>query len=89
MTLKEQLKQQKEQNANLQKVIDNLNKNNQRLIFENEKLDTEIGSQIIELEAAEHQIKNYQKTNEHLKGKIAAYENVIRILSGKENNTPF
>lgn len=136
MTLKEQLKNQKEQNAKIVGENFELNKELKRLRFENEKLDTEISSQIIELEAAEHQIKNqkeqnakivgenfelnkllgkeyvenkklkgtissqefalksaenqlnnYIEANNTLKGQIAAYENVIRILSGKENNT--
>lgn len=76
----------KEQNAKIVGENFELNKELKRLRFENEKLNAEISIQVIELEAAEHQIKNYAKTNEHLKGKIAAYENVIRILSGKDHN---
>ena len=82
MTLSEQLKNQKEQNAKI--VGENFKLNQKVEKFENEVYDINYN-----LENAKRNNQRLVEKNTKLQGEIIAYEKVIRILTNKENNTPF
>jgi predicted nuclease with TOPRIM domain len=82
MTLSEQLKNQKEQNAKI--VGENFKLNQKVEKFENEVYDINYN-----LENANRNNQRLVEKNTKLQGEIIAYEKVIRILTNKENNTPF
>ena len=82
MTLSEQLKNQKEQNA---KIVGKNFKLNQKL----EELETKIYNANYKLESLKFDNQRLVEKNAKLQGEIIAYEKVIKILTNKENNTPF
>ena len=82
MTLSEQLKNQKEQNA---KIVGENFKLNQKL----EELETKIYNANYKLESLKFDNQRLVEKNAKLQGEIIAYEKVIRILTNKESNPPF
>jgi len=82
MTLSQQLKNQKEQNA---KIVGENFKLNQKL----EELETKIYNANYKLESLKFDNQRLVERNAKLQGQIIAYEKVIRILTNKESNPPF
>ena len=82
MTLSEQLKNQKEQNA---KIVGENFKLNQKL----EELETKLYNANYNSESLKFDNQRLVERNAKLQGEIIAYEKVIRILTNKESNPPF
>jgi predicted nuclease with TOPRIM domain len=82
MTLSEQLKNQKEQNA---KIVGENFKLNQKL----EELETKLCNANYNSESLKFDNQRLVERNAKLQGEIIAYEKVIRILTNKESNPPF
>jgi hypothetical protein len=82
MTLSEQLKNQKEQNA---KIVGENFKLSQKI----EELETKLYNANCNSENLKFDNQRLVGRNAKLQGEIIAYEKVIKILTNKENNTPF
>jgi predicted nuclease with TOPRIM domain len=82
MTLSEQLKNQKEQNA---KIVGENFKLNQKV----EKFETKLYNANYNSESLKFDNQRLVERNAKLQGEIIAYEKVIRILTNKESNPPF
>jgi predicted nuclease with TOPRIM domain len=82
MTLSEQLKNQKEQNA---KIVGENFKLNQKI----EELETKLYNANHNSESLKFDNQRLVERNAKLQGEIIAYEKVIRILTNKESNPPF
>jgi hypothetical protein len=82
MTLSEQLKNQKEQNA---KIVGENFKLNQKV----EELETKIVKSNYDFENERRVVKSLSEHKLKLQGEIIGLEKVIRILTNKENNIPF
>ena len=82
MTLSQQLKNQKEQNA---KIVGENFKLNQKL----EELETKLCNANYNSESLKFDNQRLVERNAKLQGEIIAYEKVIRILTNKESNPPF
>jgi predicted nuclease with TOPRIM domain len=82
MTLSQQLKNQKEQNA---KIVGENFKLNQKV----EELETKLYNANYNSESLKFDNQRLVERNAKLQGEIIAYEKVIRILTNKESNPPF
>jgi predicted nuclease with TOPRIM domain len=82
MTLSQQLKNQKEQNA---KIVGENFKLNQKV----EKFENEVYNANYKSESLKFDNQRLVERNAKLQGEIIAYEKVIRILTNKESNPPF
>ena len=82
MTLSQQLKNQKEQNA---KIVGE----NFKLIRKVEELETKLYNANCKSESLKFDNQRLVERNAKLQGEIIAYEKVIRILTNKESNPPF
>lgn len=82
MTLSQQLKNQKEQNAKI--VGENFN-----LKKDIEELETKIVKSNYDFENEKVKSERLKELNIKLEGAVNGLELVIRILTNRENNTPF